>query len=173
MDLIKLLLDNTQSADKLGQAVGIDAQAANSVLEKLLPALSAGLQKNLQSGGGMEALAGALKGGNHQRYAEDPSALMTDAAKADGNRILGHILGGKDASRALASQVGAETGVDAYAIKKLLPMVAALAMGALSKKTDSGAQLEGGAGEVLSALLSSKDGDGGLSALLGLAKKFL
>jgi hypothetical protein len=43
-----------------------------------------------------------LAGGGHQRYVEDPSALTHQATVADGNAILGHILGSKDASRALA-----------------------------------------------------------------------
>ncbi|MEE4186431.1 MAG: DUF937 domain-containing protein, partial [Gammaproteobacteria bacterium] len=142
---------------------------------QLLPALTQGLQNNLQQGGGLDALAGALQSGNHQRYLDDPASLATPAAQADGNGILGHLLGSKDVSRQLAAQVSGKTGVDAAAIKQMLPMVAALAMGALSKQTGGGAQLQGGAGDILGALLGGgdSDGQGGLGAVMGLAKKFL
>lgn len=173
MDLLKLLLDNTQSAEQLGKIAGIDAGKAGGIMEKLLPALTQGLQNNLQQSGGIDALTNALKSGNHQQYVDNPAALLTESAQSEGNGILGHLLGSKDVSRALASQVGAETGVDAGAIKKMLPMVAAMAMGALSKQTDGGTQLEGGAGDVLSALLSGGDSEGGLGAVMGMAKKFL
>jgi hypothetical protein len=174
MDLLKLLLDNNESAGQLAQLAGVDAKSAGNVLEQLLPALTQGLQNNLQQGGGVEALASALQSGNHQRYLDNPASLGTPEARADGNGILGHLLGSKDVSRQLASQVSGATGVDSAAIKQMLPMVAALAMGALSKQTGGGAQLQGGAGDILSALLSGDgDGQGGLGAVMGLAKKFL
>ena len=171
MDLLKILLDNAGSAGEIGKVAGVDSKATASVIEKLLPAISGGLQKNLQQSGGIDALAGALKSGSHERYLDNPASLADASAKADGNGILGHLLGGKDASRQLAAQVSGETGVDAGAIKNMLPLVAALAMGALSKKTDSGEKLQGGAGAMLGELLGGQGGD--LGALSGLMKKFL
>jgi len=168
MDLLNMLLENPESAGQLAKTAGVDARSATEVVSKLLPAITGGLQKNLAQGGGVEALAGALKSGDHQRYVDNPAALA--GATEDGNGILGHLLGGKDASRQLASQVSSETGVNSDAIKKILPMVAALAMGALSKKTDGGEKLQGGAGDLLGGLLG--DGDSGLGAVAGLAKKF-
>jgi hypothetical protein len=112
VDLLKLLLDNTQSAGELGKAVGLDQQAAQGIIGKLMPALTQGIQNNLQDGAGLESLAGALKSGGHQRYMDDPVSLADQAAIDDGNGILGHILGSKDVSRQLATQVGTETGVD-------------------------------------------------------------
>ena len=173
MDLLKLLLDNTQSAGELGKAVGLDQQAAQGVIGKLMPALTQGIQNNLQDGAGLESLAGALKSGGHQRYVDDPASLANQASIDDGNGILGHILGSKDVSRQLATEVGTETGVDSGIIKKMLPMVAALAMGALSKQSNGGAQLQGGAGDILGALLGGGQSSEGLGAVMGLAKKLL
>ena len=64
--------------------------------------------------------------------------LEADATRMDGNKILGHILGSKDVSRNVAAAAANDTGIDADLIKKALPLVAALAMGAMSKKTSGG-----------------------------------
>jgi hypothetical protein len=54
-------------------------------------------------------------------------SLLAD--RADGNGILGHILGSKDVSRQVAAQASARTGIGADVLKKMLPLVATLAMG--------------------------------------------
>lgn len=168
MDFLNLLLKNAGSARELGNAAGIDEQDAMQVAGRLLPALQDGLRKNLQQGGGVEALSRAMQNGDHQRYIDNPSSLTDAAAVADGNGILGHLLGGKDASRQLAAQVSGETGVDAGAIKKMLPLIAAMAMGTLSKQTGGGKDMSGGLGDLLGGL----DNDT-LGAVAGFAKKFL
>ncbi len=173
MDLAAILQGNGQSAEQLGQAAGINAQDAGKLIGKLLPALTGGIQSNLSKQGGLEALSGALQSGNHQRYIDNPAELQDSGAVAEGNGILGHLLGSKDASRQLASKISSETGVDTGSIKKALPLVAALAMGALSKQTDSGKQLQGDAGSILGSLLGGGDNSSGLGALAGMAKKFL
>ena len=60
--------------------------------------------------------------------------LNREETVADGNGILGHILGSKDASRAVAAQAAAQTGIGADVLKKLLPIAATLVMGSLAKQ---------------------------------------
>ncbi|NND54458.1 MAG: DUF937 domain-containing protein [Gammaproteobacteria bacterium] len=167
MDFLNTILKNAQTADEVGKSVGIDGDTATKVIGRLLPALTVGLQKNVQKVGGAKALANALQSGNHQQYVDNPASVSDPSTVAEGNGILGHLLGSKDASRQLASQISGETGVDTGAIKKILPMVAAIAMGAVSKETNGGDKLEDGLGALLGG------GSGGLDAVAGLAKKFL
>ena len=88
--------------------------------------------------------------------------MQSSATRDDGNRILGHLFGSKDVSRNVAAQAAAETGIDAGLIKKALPLVAGLAMGALSKRRENS----------LTDLLGG-NGDGfGVDDVLGLAKRF-
>lgn len=136
---------------QVGQQVGLGEADTISALSALIPALSGGLQNNMQSAGGLESLASALTGGQHQRYLEDPSSLA-DAA-GDGNGILGHILGSKDASRQVAAQAAAQTGLDSSILKQMLPLVAAMMMGGMSQKTAQAAPA-GGGGFDQSGLLS-------------------
>lgn len=154
---------------------GLGDAEAGAAIAKMLPALTAGLKKNTAQPGGAEALLGALKGGSHRRYIEDPASLLDEGTVRDGNGILGHLLGGKDVSRQVAAQAAAETGVDVGKLKQMLPLVAAMAMGSLSKQGEAQGALKssgGGLGGLLSGMLDA-DGDGSTTDdLLGMAKKF-
>jgi hypothetical protein len=102
-----------------------------------LPALARGLQRNAAQPGGLDALLKALGTGGHDRYVDRPEELTREEAVADGNAILGHILGSKDVSRNLAGHAAQQTGLDAGILKKMLPVIAAVAMGALIARSSS------------------------------------
>ena len=125
----------------MAKANGIDANSALSVLGKLIPSLSQGVNQNSQKPDGLEAIMGAMQKGKHQHYLERSDDAFTDVGRLEGNKILGHILGSKDASRSLAGQVSSETGIGADLIKKMLPQAAALLMGALGQQNQSGGAL--------------------------------
>mgnify|MGYP001823932186 FL=1 len=165
MDLMDIL-NSAGASSSLGQiagAAGIDGSQAKKLVGALAPALMQGLQKQAESDGGLEALQSALAGGNHQRYVERPDLMQSAATRDDGNKILGHLLGSKEVSRNVAAQAAADTGIDAGLIKKALPLVAGLTMGALSKRPSNDI------GSLFGAL---GGGDGvGVDDLLGLAKK--
>ena len=151
------------AAAAAGQAVGLSQDQTSAALSALVPALASGLSKNASMPGGLDSLLGALTGGGHGRYVDDPSTLQTADAVNDGNNILGHILGSKDASRAVASQAAAQTGLGEDVLKKLLPMAATLVMGSLAKQQGGVAAALPGAG-VLSMLtpLLDRDRDGSM-----------
>jgi hypothetical protein len=171
MDLMDLLsaAGADDSVGKLAGSVGIGKSEAQKMIGALAPALTRGLQKQKESGGGLDALQNALAKGNHQRYVDEPELMQSEDTRQDGNKILGHLFGSKDVSRNVAAQAAAETGIDANLIKQALPLVAGLAMGALSKKSDAGA----GSGDSLGSLLGGMLGgsSGGIDDLLGMAKK--
>jgi len=164
----------------LAQGFGLQNDQAASALKALLPALSSGLKKNTSSPSGMAGLLGALESGSHHEYLDKPSRLGTPEAIADGNGILGHLLGSKDVSRRVASQAADQTGLSGDLLKKMLPVVASMAMGALAKNTSQrgiqsramATQPGGGVLEMLSPMLDA-DGDGSVADdLLGMAGKF-
>ena len=179
------LLNSTGGGDSIGKiagAVGLGSNDTSKLVASLAPALMRGLQKNTASDDGLAGLRKALESGGHQRYIDDPSSLQRDEARVDGNNILGHIFGSKDVSRNVAARTSQETGFDASIIKKALPLIAGLALGAMSKKTSAGrdlgtSQSSGGLGPlgdlIGAATGSSRSDDGvGLDDILGMAKKF-
>lgn len=165
MDLLQMIL-NAQGGNvvgNLGERFGLSQQQTAAAVSSLLPALMGGMQKNVQQQGGLEGLLSALSGGHHQRYVEDPNAVIGEAPIEEGNGILGHLLGSKDVSRQVANNAAAQTGVGADILKQMLPIVASMMMGAVSKQTAGGqvAAAAGGAGilDMLTPLLD-RDGDG-------------
>ena len=161
MNLLDTVLESLQGGGQLGKGLGLDASTTRSVLTQLMPALSRGVQNNTRSPDGVSALTRALQTGGHQRYLDDPRAIEGRDAIDDGNGILGHILGSKDASRNVAAHAAAQTGVDAGTIKKMLPLVATLVMGGLSKQTGAGERLTEDAGTgLLGSLFGGVDAAG-------------
>lgn len=103
-----------------------------------MPALAGGLQRNMSSPDGLAGLVAAVSSGKHDSYLEQPRTLADPATTADGNAILGHILGSKEASREVAAGAARKTGIDASLLKKMLPVVAAMAMAGLSRQSKAG-----------------------------------
>lgn len=165
------------ATELLAQKFGISPEQAATAVSALAPALAKGLQQNAASAGGLQSLLGALTGGQHQQYVDDPNALDRPDTVADGNAILGHVLGSKDVSRQVASQASAQTGLGADLLKQMLPVVAAMTMGAISKHAagDSG-QEESGAGGMLGSLGSLVGGGqapSGAGALMGILGRLM
>jgi len=142
---------------QLASQFGLNEAQASSALSALVPALSAGLQQNAQSADGLSGLLNALSGGNHQRYIDNPGALGDAATVTDGNGILGHIFGSKDVSRQVAARAGANAGLGADVMKRMLPLVATLVMGAMSKQNAARS----------GSSMASAGGGGGLLDMLG------
>jgi len=153
-----------QAVGALAQQFGLSNDQASSALTALLPALAGGLQRNVTQEGGLDALVGALTSGQHGRYLDNPSLLGSAETVTDGNAILSHILGTKDVSRAVASNAATTTGIGEDVLKKMLPIIATLAMGALARQTAS----TGAAGRTSAA--SMTDNIGGLASFLDMNK---
>lgn len=171
MDLLKMILGANDGGNvrQLAGQFGLEETQAKSAVESLLPSLAQGLKNNMGKTGGMDGLLGALKSGNHQRYLDNPAELTRPETAAEGNGILGHLFGSKEVSRNVAARASAQTGVDNGILKKMLPLLATMAMGSMSKQTGGGANKDMG---VLGSLLDS-DGDGSVADdLLNMAKKF-
>jgi len=163
------------AVQQVGQRFGLSEQQTSSALNQLVPALMAGLHRNTSMEGGMNALAGALKNGNHREYLDNPEMLAQKATTEEGNSILGHIFGSKDVSRAVAGRAAEQTGIGADVLTKMLPVVATLVMGGLSKRASSvpsGAS-ETTAGGLLSSLLDQSRGGSMADDVVGLLGRFL
>ncbi len=165
------------AVQQLAQQFGLDESQAKSAMGALLPALQGGMRNQMGQGGGLDSLVSSLSQGGFDRFAQDPSTLAAPDATGVGNDILGQLLGSKDASRQLASQASAQTGIGADVLKQMLPVVATMLMGGLSQR--AGQQNIAGAapsGDLMSALSSMLDADKDGSALddiMGMAQKFL
>ena len=154
------------AVQQVSQKTGLPPDMAQAAIKALLPAIAGGVQRNVQQPGGLEALVKALQSGDHGKYLEDPAALSKPEAIDDGNAILGHLLGSKETSRAVAGQAAKKTGIPPELLKMVLPMVAAMAMGSLSKqskKPDLASVLAG----AVAGQMGGNSAGGALGGLLG------
>jgi hypothetical protein len=127
---------------RLAHAHQISVEDADAVVASAVAELSQFLERNTLSNGGLGDLIGAIGHGHHEAYFDNPAFIGDARMIADGNAILGHITGSKDRSRGIADRVERATGVEAAIVRDMLPSIAGLTMGALSK------HLKGGLGEI-------------------------
>ena len=139
----------------LARTFKIAPKQAEAVIAAVLPQLSQSLERNTLSRGGLADLVNALGQGHHEGYLDNPRALADPSTVSDGNAILGHILGDRDQSRAVAAEAARFSGLSEGLVKMLLPVLATWLMGALSK------QVKGGLGEVLGRMGGGGGAGGG------------
>jgi hypothetical protein len=170
MDMI-MAAAGGQAPQQVGQQFGLDQNQSQSAIVALLPAISSALKQNTASPQGLAGLLGALERGSHDQYLDNPEQLAAPAAVNEGNAILGHLFGSKDVSRAVAGRAAKKSGVGADVLKKMLPMVAMMAMGSLGKQTKGGAisgAMKGALGQMaMQQLMGGGAKSGGLGGLLG------
>ena len=137
MNLLEMIMSaqNGATAQQAAKSTGLPQKQAQSAIAALLPAISSALKQNTQSPQGLAGLLGALQGGQHGQYLENPQVMGQPQTVTDGNAILGHLFGSKEVSRAVAGHAAKQTGIGADVLKKMLPLVASMAMGSLSKQT--------------------------------------
>ena len=181
MDILNAIINAQDGAAvrQLGAQFGLGEEQTASALSALVPVLAAGFQRNLQSEGGLASLVSALSAGHHQQYIENPATLRDQAAVAEGNGILRHVLGSKDVSREVASRAADRTGLSADLMKQLLPLAATLMMGAFAR--NSGADTStpagragagGGIADMLGPLLDRNRDGSILDDVAGMAGRF-
>jgi hypothetical protein len=164
MNILEALLQaqGGQMANALGDQFGLSSGQTQAALGALLPALAGALNQNARQPGGLDALMGALAGGRHGRYIEDPRSLGDPATTTDGNGILGHLFGNREVSREVAARASTQTGIGADILKQMLPVVAAMVMGGLARQSPGGGMGGmGGLGQAPSAGVGARPGAGG------------
>jgi hypothetical protein len=132
----------------------------------LLPAILGGFKKQTQAQpSGLDGLGGLLDqlgGGGLMDNVLSPEP--TDVNR--GNDVLGTIFGSKDVSREVAQNAAGRTGIDPAMLKRMLPMLAMLVAGFMSKSRGGGMPGAGGGG--LGGVLGGMLGGGGAARGGGL-----
>ncbi len=144
------------SLRSLAAAYGITPEQLDAVLKAILPALTARMERNTLSRGGIADLMAEMGRPEHARVLADPARVGTEDATAVGIGALDTVFGSKAVSRNVAAQAALSSGVSQAIIQKLLPILASLVMAALAKGT------QGGLGDILKRLPDlGGAGDGG------------
>lgn len=125
---------NAAGAQKLAQLYDVPEDKARIAMTETVGELSYAMERNTLSRGGLADLIAAIGDRHHETYLDDPDALKTKTAKADGIAILDHVLGSKHQSRVIAGRAAKSAGLESSQVEAMLPAIAAMMMGALSKE---------------------------------------
>jgi hypothetical protein len=170
MSLLNTLLQNKELLGAVAGQLGTNEEKAGGVLSQLGGSLLGQVKNNITSSSvdssGLESL---ITGGNFGSILENTGSFLGGSdVQSSGIEALSQITGSKDGSRKMAAQVAEKTGFDISSIKKILPMVAPLLLGAMSKNTSSSS----GIGGLMGMLDADGDGDTDMGDIIGLASKF-
>ena len=160
------------SGDTIGQIaglVGASQEDTGRAVAASLPMLLGSLVGEAQQPEGQNALFGALDNDHDGSIMDSLGSLLgggyaSRVLGADGGRILGHVLGGRQP--AVENAVAQSSGLQASLIKKLLPYLAPIVMGYIGKKLRGDGLDAGGLGSVLGGEQSRiKEEDSGLGGI--------
>ncbi|MGH1562855.1 DUF937 domain-containing protein [Mumia sp. DW29H23] len=166
--------------DQIAGMLGVDPEQVKQATGKAVPALVEGMQANAQDPAGAASLQKALdQHGGEVEGGVDAAAIDT----TDGEKIVRNVFGDQTDGVAQALSGGGAGGV----VQKLLPIIAPIVLGYLSKQrggqggtSGSAAPQGGGApdiGDLLGSVLGGAGGGGGgglgdlLGGLLGGGKR--
>jgi len=149
MDLIDIIrqAQGGKAIANMARTFNLGPEQAEAAIKALVPELARGIERNTLSRGGVADLVEAMGSGRATRTMDNPAMFGDPGVQADGNGILRHILGpDKDSSRAAAQRASLSSGIGEGLLKMLLPYIAQMLLGALTKGT------QGGLGDILSKM---------------------
>lgn len=175
MDLSELLnsaIGQSIVRNVAGQ-LGVNENQASSAVNMAIPAILAGMTRNVRSQDGAVSLNNALEKKHDGSLLENLSGMLqghTSELQSDGDGILGHVFGNN--RTAVEQGIAKKSGISLSKIGPLLAIVAPIVMAYLGKEkrqTDTGA---GGLGDLLGGLLGGATQQrsttgGGLMDMLG------
>lgn len=164
----------------IAKQLGIPESVADAAVQQVLPGLVSGLAANAQSSQGKASLEKAVVHHKGKAIKSTGKASLKDVDTKDGEKIVGHVFGGKTDQVAVALAGNSKAAdVTGDIIKQVLPIVAPIVLSWLASQfLGGGAKAEapapkeepassGGIGDVLGGLLSSKQGQDMLGGVLG------
>jgi hypothetical protein len=151
----------------VGRQFGLTEAQTRTAIGALAPVVAAGVRRAAQTPEGLQQIFKSALTDNYGRTLEDEREISFGRAKPTGDNILAQIFGNQNVSREVAQRLSTSSGIDQSLLKKLLPIVAMMIMGQLSKKVGS-VGAAGGLNEIVGNLESesAQAGSGGLGGIL-------
>jgi hypothetical protein len=177
--LIDMVVNNPAIAKSIAKQVDIDLNDAGSIIDKLAPILMGGAKSNLNSDKDSGGLVKHIEQSNYADIFDQPEAhINDDNFKNMGNDILAELTGSKENSREVAKHVENETGISSSIIKSVLPMLAPMIIGALTKKSAPSSVTQNSANstdmtDFLTGLIDQDNDGSAIDDIMGMAAKFL
>ncbi len=139
MNLFEMMqtAQNGQAMQNLARQYGLSQQQTQAALDALLPAFSMGLQRQTQNPYAFGNLAQMMTATPFGQMYDTDGDGIPDSAAPMGKDVLSQLFGSKEVSNAVAAQAAATSGVGQAVLKQMLPVIAAMLMGGLSKTSSN------------------------------------
>jgi hypothetical protein len=135
LDMLSTHLDEN-ALRQISSSVGADSGVTSKGIAAAIPVLLGALAHNANQGDGAQQLNDALAKDHDGSVLNDVAGALRGGQTADGNAILGHVLGDR---RDVAEQaVARASGLDVSKAGPLLAMLAPVVMGALGRARQQG-----------------------------------
>ena len=139
---------------QLSSALGIDQSVAEGLIPQVAPMIMGGLKKQMETRGGADRANHILDKYGKESALDNIGDLFAAGAKEENpDPGLGGLLG--DSGHKAADVLGSQFNLSGDIVKKVIPMLAPVVLGALTRKRD-----KEGAGSGGIASLIDQDGDG-------------
>lgn len=130
---------NGKAIDNMARAFHLPRPQAKAALLSMLDALIMSFDEQTLSRASLARLIELLGKNDYERILEDPILIGATSTQVIGNEALTALAGHSESSR-IASRSAAAAGISEMIAEYLLPVVAAMFMGALSVRTRPGLQ---------------------------------
>lgn len=136
LDLLNSDLGKTIISGVAGQT-GQDTNKTSGLLTMALPVLMQAMKQNASTPQGAEGLLSALNSKHDGSILDNLGGLfgggVDDNVMQDGEKILGHVLGGRQQN--VQNALSQKSGIDAGSVANILKVAAPLLMGVLGKQS--------------------------------------
>jgi hypothetical protein len=127
----------TNAVSNLSGAYGTDPLQTRRAVDSVVAALTTSMMTAASSRGGLADLVEIIGAPGRDAYLNPGTPLNDGDIRADGIGILSQLVGSPDKSRALAARASRASGLSQEAVKAMLPSIAAVAVSALSQRTQA------------------------------------
>lgn len=150
-----------EAIQTLAKQFKLTTDQAQAAVDAVLPALSLGLQQQMQSAEAFTGLMSTIASGAQADAFDNPAVATSKAMINSGNEFLTQIFGAtpgasKEAQAQIAQYAADMSGVGANVIQKMLPMIATMILGGLFK-----AAMKNGLGDLLGQIAGQAMGQKG------------
>jgi len=141
-------------SQQLSSTLGLDRNVAGQILPQVAPLILGGLKRQMQNNGGARRVDHILNKYGDAGVLDDIGGLFgMHAQRGSADPKLGGLLG--DSGTQAANMLSRNFNLDMNTAMKIIPMLAPIVLGFLSRKRDAG-----GAGATGLASILDQDGDG-------------
>ena len=163
MDLANSILKNMTSESSISaltSKLGGSSEQVTKGIESAIPGLLKSMNKNVASEEGAKSLVGAL---DQHKNTDSIDKQIKDADEDDGNKIIGHILGGgkNDFIGAIAKETGLDISQSGALLANIAPALLSTLSSAKNSALDKGDDID--IKDLLGSFIGDKDEKKGLS----------